>query len=92
MMLNLYVLQHQWIVITLVLGVALVLVFCLTYQAMWLPRGIEGRSETVKVKDLKTFFAWITQFMPWVLILVVVGAVTYTIIKVLENARIPPNW
>jgi ABC-type multidrug transport system permease subunit len=92
MMLHLYVLQHQWIVITLLVAVALVLVFCLTYQAMWLPRGTEGRSEHIEVKDVKSFFTWITQFMPWVLILVIIAAVAFTIVKVVENARIPPNW
>ena len=92
MMLHLYVLQHQWIVITLLVAVALVLVFCLTYQAMWLPRGIEGRSEHIEVKDVKSFLTWITQFMPWVLILVIIATVAFTIFKVVENARIPPNW
>jgi len=92
MMLKLYVLQHQWILITLLAGVALTLVFCLTYQALWLPRGIEGKSEMIKVKDVRSFFTWITQFMPWVLILLIVGTVAFTIVKVAENARIPPNW
>ena len=85
MMLNLYVLQHQWIVMALLAGVALTLVFCLTYQALWLPRGIEGKSEIIKVKDIKSFFTWITQFMPWVLILLIVATVAFTIIKVVEN-------
>jgi hypothetical protein len=89
---HLYVLQHQWIVITLLIGLALVLVFCLTYQALWLPRGTEERSETVKVKDVKTFFIWITQFMPWVIVLLILASVSFTVLKIMENAQIPPNW
>lgn len=92
MTLHLYVLQHQWIVITLLTGLALVLVFCLTYQALWLPRGTEEKSEAIKVKDVKTFFVWITQFMPWVIVLVILASATFTVLKILENAHIAPNW
>ena len=92
MMLHLYVLQHQWIAITLLAGVVLTLVFILTYQALWLPRGVEGKSETIKVKDLRSFFKWLTQFMPWVLVLVILSTVAFTIVKLVENSRMPPNW
>ena len=92
MMLYLYVLQHQWIVIALLSGVALTLLVCLTYQALWLPRGMEGRSEGIKVRDARSFFAWVTSFLPWVLILIILASVAFTIAKVLENAAIPPNW
>lgn len=92
MMLYLYVQQNQWIVITLLSGIALTLLFCLTYQAMWLPRKIEGRSEVIKVKDAKSFFAWLTSFIPWLLILLVLASVSYTIAEVAQNACLPPNW
>lgn len=90
--LRLYVLQHQWIVMTLVAAVAAVLAFCLTYQALWTPRGTEGKSERIEVKDLRTFFLWLSSFMPWVVVLVVVLSAAFTVVKVLENTRIPPNW
>jgi hypothetical protein len=92
MMLYLYVLQHQWIVITLLCGVALMLLFCLTYQALWLPRGIEGKSQTIKVKDAKMFVTWVRSFVPWVIILLILASIAFTIVKIVENACIPPNW
>jgi len=58
MMLYLYVQQNIWIVITLLAGVALMLLFCLTYHAMWSPRGEEAKNETIKAKDFASFFAW----------------------------------
>ena len=92
MMLYLYVLQNKWIVTALLSGAALTLLLCLTYQALWTPRGTEGRSEVIKVKDIRSFFAWVTSFVPWVLILVILAAVSFTIVKVLESAAVPPNW
>lgn len=92
MMLYLYVLQHQWIVITLLSGVALTLFFCLTYQALWLPRGIEGKGEAIKVKDARSFLVWLRSFYPWVLILLTLAIGAFTIFEVMENAGIPPNW
>lgn len=92
MMLYLYVLQNQWIVITLLAGAALTLILCLTYQALWLPRGIEGRSERIKVKDLKSFFAWLGSFVPWVIILLFLASTAFTVFEIIENHSIPPNW
>ena len=92
MMLYLYVLQNQWITISLLAGVVLTLVFCLTYQALWLPRGIEGKGEQIKVKDLRSFLTWLRCFMPWVIILVFLASIVFTLFEVAENHRIPPNW
>lgn len=92
MMLYLYVQQHQWIAITLLLAVVLMLLFCLTYQAMWLPRGIEGKSEVIKVTDLKSFFTWIRSFVPWVVILLFLACASFTIATVASKACRPPNW
>lgn len=92
MMLYLYVLQNQWIVITLISGAILMLVLCLTYQALWQPRGIEEKSEEIRVKDVRSFITWIRSFMPWVIILVILSSLTYTVVKLVETHRIPPNW
>lgn len=92
MMLYLYVLQNQWIVMTLLAGIALTLIFCLTYSSMWRQRAVEGKSEEIKVKDLRSFFAWIFSFVPWVVILIVLACVAFTIATVMEKSCIPPNW
>ena len=90
MTLYLYVQQHQWIVIALLTGVALVLIFCLTYQAMWLPRAAQETSQSSK--NPSSFFAWIRSFVPWVIILLVLICVAFTTATVLSKACKPPNW
>lgn len=92
MMLYLYVLQNQWIVITLLAGSILTLLFCLTYQALWLPRGIEGKSEQIKVKDFRSFLTWLRSFIPWVVILLFIASTAFTVFEIIENHSIPPNW
>lgn len=92
MMLYHYVLQNQWIVITLLAGGALTLVFCLTYQALWLPRGLEEKSERIEVKDFKSFMLWLRSFMPWVIILLFIATLAFTVFEIVENHKIPPNW
>lgn len=92
MMLYLYVLQNQWIVITLLAGCVIALLFCLTYQALWLPRGLEEKSEKVEVKDVRSFFVWLRSFMPWVVILLFLATAAYTVFEIAENHSIPPNW
>ena len=92
MMLYLYVQQNIWIVITLLAGVALMLLFCLTYHAMWSPRGEEAKNETIKAKDFASFFAWIRSFVSWVLILIILMSVAFTILTVLAKMSRPPNW
>ena len=92
MMLYLYVLQHQWIVITLLSAIAVTLLFCLTYQALWLPRGLEERSEQIKVKDFSSFLVWLRSFMPWVIIVLFLGSIAFTVFEIVENSTIPPNW
>ncbi len=92
MMLYLYVLQNQWIVITLLAGAVVTLLFCLTYQALWLPRGIEGKSERVKVRNLRSFLVWLRSFMPWVIILLFLASFAFSVFEIAENHAIPPNW
>jgi hypothetical protein len=92
MMLYLYVQQNQWIGITLLAAIALMLVFCLVYQAMWQPRGVEGQAETIKVKDLKTFFLWLRSFVPWAIVIVVLISFAFTIATLLAKTNKPPNW
>lgn len=92
MMLYLYVLQNQWIVMSLLGGAILTLLLCLTYQALWVPRGTETESGAIKVKDLRSFFAWIKSFVPWTIILLILASLAFTVFEITENHAIPPNW
>ncbi|ACH37149.1 hypothetical protein Gbem_0118 [Citrifermentans bemidjiense Bem] len=92
MMLYLYVLQNQWIVLSLLGGAILTLLMCLTYQALWVPRGTETESERIKVKDLRSFIAWIKSFVPWTVILLILASLAFTILEITRNHAIPPNW
>lgn len=92
MMLYLYVLQNQWIGMSLLAGGVLTLLMCLTYQALWQPRGAEELSEEIKVKDFHSFLVWLRSFMPWVIILLFIGSFSFTLFEIVENHSIPPNW
>ena len=92
MMLNLYVQQHQWIVSTLLSGMALMLVFCLLYSAMWRPRGEENRSEATAGKGARSLFKTLLGIVPWVLILLALASASFTIVTLVAKACKPPNW
>ena len=92
LMLYLYVLQNQWLVIALCVGAALVLLTALTYQALWLPRGVEKQSERIKVRGPASFLRWLRSFMPWVIILLFGVCIAFTLFEVTQNHATPPNW
>jgi Na+/melibiose symporter-like transporter len=92
MMLNLYVQQNQWIVATLLSGVALMLLFCLSYSAMWRPRDEEKKSETIKATGMRTFFISFMSIVPWVLILLAMASASYTVVSLILRTCYPPNW
>jgi len=92
MMFNLYVLQNQWIVITLLCAVALMLLFCLIYAAMWRPREEEKKSETIKVTGPISFGKAFLSVVPWVLVLLALGSAVFTVVMLALQAFRPPNW
>lgn len=92
MMFNLYVLQNQWIIIALLCGVALMLLFCLTYAAMWRPREAEKKSETVEVTGPTSFGKAFLSVVPWVLVLLALGSAAFTVVMLALRASLPPNW
>ena len=92
MMLNLYVQQHQWIVITLLSGAALVLLFCLTYSAMWRPRGAAETGGPAKRSDAATLIKTLLSVVPWVLVLLALASASFTILTLLTKSCKPPNW
>lgn len=91
-MLYLYVLQNQWVFTALLTGLALMLVMCLTYQAMWRPRHLEAKAEKVPITGLRSFLSWLLSFMPWVLLLTIFGSVIFTVATLMAKSQYPPNW
>ncbi len=89
---NLYVQQNQWIVVALLAGSALMLLLCLAFRAMWRPRREEIKEESHRIAGVEDFFRWLLTFMPWALILVIIGSAIYTITHVLAAVSHLPNW
>ena len=92
MMLNLYVQQHQWIVTALLSGGALMLLFCLTYSAMWRSREREEISQASREKGIGSLLKSVLSTVPWVLILLAMTCTLFTFFTVLSKTCKPPNW
>jgi len=89
---NLYVLQNQWIAATLLAGIALMLLFCLTYSAMWRPKEEEKKAEEISVKGPLSLFRAVIAVVPWVLILLALTSLAYTVVSLVLRSTQPPNW
>lgn len=93
MMFNLYVQQNQWIVVTLLAGIVLTILLCLTYWALWRPRRMESEVEPhIRISGPVSFFRWVLSFMPWILVLIIIGTTLYTITHLHMAATSLPNW
>ncbi|SNB46683.1 hypothetical protein [Geobacter sp. DSM 9736] len=90
---SLYVQQNQWIVVSLLAGIILTIMLWLTYWAMWRPRRHESvREPRIEIRGPGSFFRWVLTFMPWVLVLVIIGTTLYTITHLYLAATTVPNW
>ena len=87
-MFRLDVLQNQWLL--LALGVGLVLVLCvgLFYLTLWKPRLDPLVASSAKPPVLK----WIASFLPALLIVVYASIVVFIVVYTLAMVRHPPNW
>jgi hypothetical protein len=83
-MLNLNVLQAQWVILALLGGAALALAVFLYYLT-------SGRSEKDKEVGPSTFLPTCYR-IPWILILLFVITAIYAIIYVYQRSSRPPNW
>lgn len=92
MMLNLYVQQHQWIVTALLSGGALMLLFWLTYSAMWRSRESEEISEPFRGKGVGSLLKSVLSIVPWVLILLAMTCTLFAFFTLLSKTCKPPNW
>ena len=83
------VLQNQWLILALGVGVAALFAFILLFLALWRPREeapIEATAERPSV------FGWLRSFMPWVVILVALVIGAFMVAYAVGAMRRPPNW
>jgi heme A synthase len=85
-LLQLDVLQYQWLILTLLIALALVFAFLLSYLAAWRAEGKSGAApEGAPAAPQR-------RRVPWILIILYVVVVAYAIIYVAMRADSPPNW
>ena len=90
---HLYVQQNRWIVVALLAGVVLLILFCLTYWAMWRPREEESRVDSqIRIVGPVSFFKWLLAFMPWPLMLLIIGTLVYGATHLLLAMTQLSNW
>lgn len=84
--------QNQWLFIALFGGAALLLMFVVTYYALWRPRKEEQEAERTEIRDVRSFLAWLHRAVPWAIILAILGTTIYTIVHTGMAALKTPNW
>ena len=83
-MLRLDVLQNQWLIFSLVGGVAIVLAVILLYTALWRPRREETADEGAgPVRG---------SFMPWLIVLMIGATAFFAAVYAYRAFVRPPNW
>ena len=93
MMLYTYVQQNQWIVLALMVGLGLMLIFWLAYLAMWRPREDESiKAHVIRITGIRSFFRWLLTFFPWILIVLVIISILYTLAHTTAAIIAVPNW
>ena len=89
-MLQLNILQDQWLLFALVGGFALVLALVLAYLAMWRPRDSLGAQAGAEAQAAAA--GGRRHYMPWFLIVTFVFILGFMIVYVARAAMSAPNW
>ena len=90
---NFYVRQNQWLIVTLLAGVALMILFCLTYLAMWRPREGEGDKEPRSEGHVgANLLRMVLSVMPWPLLLIILITLVFGVIQTVMAMIHLPNW
>jgi len=92
-MLRFAVLQNQWLMLAIGGGLAMILLMFLFYAALWRPRPRGGQSpEVERATHAPTLRGWLTNRLPWLLIVVFSGMIAWGVLYTLMAASKPPNW
>ncbi len=87
-----HIARQHWVFFGLGVGLAIVLVFVLSYIPMWSSRKLEEENATVEINSVSHFLIWFQAAFPWVLILTLMLAVCVTVGYGLLKYFDPPNW
>jgi predicted MFS family arabinose efflux permease len=86
-MYRLNLLQNQWLILALFVGLALIGGLVLAYLAMWRPREEEAPKDAAQSAPARP-----SSPVPWVLIVTYLFAVLYVVVYTFILRRNPPNW
>ncbi len=89
-MLRLSVLQDQWLILSLAIGVVLVIGIAGSYLELWRPRKEEG--ETASDVPNIPGVTWFISYVPWMVALLTVAAGIWGLLYALDKMAHPPNW
>jgi hypothetical protein len=83
------VLQGQWLILALGLGLGVLFACILLFMALWRPRE-DAAAEGVPAPS--SVPSWLRSFMPAVLVLLALGLAAFAVVYVVSAMRRPPNW
>ncbi|HEX8950179.1 MAG TPA: hypothetical protein VF790_14520 [Dissulfurispiraceae bacterium] len=84
--------QNHWVFFGFFGGLILVMIFVLSYTAMWKTRRAEEEQAQVPITGLKSFYLWLQAAIPWILILTIAGTFIFAVAFTVMRAANPPNW
>ncbi|MFB3890611.1 MAG: hypothetical protein ACE15C_01165 [Phycisphaerae bacterium] len=93
------IIQNQWLLLALGLGVVFVLAMALAYTAIWRPRqtpsGGEGAAPAQEGEPAPPgelpFGQWLRSYVPWILILTLLFVIVFMVVYTIMAATTPPN-
>lgn len=81
--------QYQWLWAALTAGLLMIVVIVLTYAMLW-------RRRTPPVDESEPsrppMWQWLMGYIPWVLLLTLLGVTVFTVIYTVRSIRHTPNW
>jgi heme/copper-type cytochrome/quinol oxidase subunit 2 len=84
-MFRIEILQNQWLLMSILGGIAAMVFFLLAYLSFFKPRL--GATDT---PEKNWAGAWM--FLPWFLIVTVIGTLVFMIFYTVYFIKNPPNW
>ncbi len=77
-------LQNQWLMLAVFGGLAVMALVVLAYIAAWRRRAVPD--------DAKVEYSLRSFYIPWVMIVVIVGTSIWGLVFTYMAAKYPPNW